>query len=153
MPCRERALPRFLDRESHVVKRAVSPVPRSRAWLPAPALAALAAALIALAVIAVLSYRALVARAEAASALDHTDEIQDHLHHFLSSVKDAETGQRGFLLTGTEHYLDPYQLALGDIATELATLRRLTSADPAQQRRLDVIAPLVDAKLAEARQT
>jgi CheY-like chemotaxis protein/CHASE3 domain sensor protein len=135
------------------VNRVVSPAPRSRAWLPAPALAALAAALVALVAIAVLSYRALVARSDAAHALDHTDEIQDHLHHFLSSLKDAETGQRGFLLTGVERYLDPYQLALGDIATELTTLRRLTLEDPAQQRRLDVIAPLVDAKLAETRQT
>jgi signal transduction histidine kinase/DNA-binding response OmpR family regulator/CHASE3 domain sensor protein len=154
MPCLARAHalePRPAKQEP--VNRVVSPAPRSRAWLPAPALAALAAALVALVAIAVLSYRALVARSEAAHALDHTDEIQDHLHHFLSSMKDAETGQRGFLLTGVERYLDPYQLALGDIATELTTLRRLTIDDPAQQRRLDVIAPLVDARLAEARQT
>jgi signal transduction histidine kinase/CheY-like chemotaxis protein/CHASE3 domain sensor protein len=139
--------------KANVVNRAASPTSRSRAWLPRPALAALAAALVAVAVIAALTYRALVARADAAAAVSHTGDVEDHLHRFLSGLKDAETGQRGFLLTGTEHYLDPYQMALGDIAVELTTLRRLTLDNPAQQRRLDVLAPLVDAKLAELRQT
>src|SRR5262249_48299616 len=94
------------------------PAPRSRAWLPAHAGAALSAAFVAVLVIALLSYRSVVARAEAASTVNHTNEVEDHLHRFLSHVKDAETGQRGFLLTGVENYLDPYQLALGEITAE-----------------------------------
>ncbi|HMG56607.1 MAG TPA: CHASE3 domain-containing protein, partial [Kofleriaceae bacterium] len=127
--------------------------PRSRAWLPAPALAALIASFVALVVIALLSYRSLAARTEAAEAVNHTNEVEDRLHRFLSAVKDAETGQRGFLLTGAESYLAPYQLALGDIAVELATLRRLTQDNPAEQQRLDALAPLLDAKLAELGRT
>ena len=135
------------------MNRTASPAPRSRAWLPAPALAALAAALVAVGVIGVLAYRSLAARADAADAVNHTNDVQDHLHRLLSDVKDAETGQRGFLLTGVEHYLDPYRLALGDLSAELVTLRRMTLDNPAQQRRLDVIGPLIDAKLAELDQT
>ncbi|HEX3759100.1 MAG TPA: response regulator, partial [Kofleriaceae bacterium] len=116
-------------------------------------LAALVAALIAVVVITALTYRALAERSDAASAVHHTNDVEDHLHRFLSGLKDAETGQRGFLLTGEDSYLEPYQLALGDITVELATLRRMTLDNSAQQRRLDMIEPLVDAKLAELRQT
>ena len=135
------------------MNRATPPAPRSRAWLPAPALAALAAAFVAVLVIAGLTYRALAARSDAASAVNHTNDVEDHLHRFLSGLKDAETGQRGFLLTGAERYLEPYQLALGDIAVELAALRRMTLDNPDQQRRLDMIGPLIDAKLDELRHT
>src|SRR5436305_1603961 len=51
------------------------------------------------------------------------DQVQD----FGSTLKDAETGQRGFLLTGDEGYLFPYQHALTDLGTELGALRRLVS--------------------------
>ncbi|HEX3757513.1 MAG TPA: CHASE3 domain-containing protein, partial [Kofleriaceae bacterium] len=121
--------------------------------MPAPALAALVAALIAVVVITALTYRALAERSDAASAVNHTNDVEDHLHRFLSGLKDAETGQRGFLLTGAERYLEPYQLAIGDITVELATLRRMTLDNVPQQRRLDMIAPLVDSKLAELQQT
>jgi signal transduction histidine kinase/CHASE3 domain sensor protein/DNA-binding NarL/FixJ family response regulator len=129
------------------------PEPRSRAWLPAPAFVALAAALVAVLVIAGLSYRSLAARAEAAEAVNHTNDVEDHLHRFLSAMKDAETGQRGYLLTGVEAYLDPYYIALGAQAAELATLRRMTSGDAVEQRRLDIIEPLVKAKLDELEHT
>jgi signal transduction histidine kinase/DNA-binding response OmpR family regulator len=127
--------------------------PRSRASLPPQALAALTAAFAALLVIAALSYRALAARAEAADAVNHTNDVEDQLHRFLSAVKDAETGQRGFLLTGFERYLEPYQVALGNIPVELATLRRITLDNPEQQRKIDVLGPLIDAKLAELTRT
>ena len=135
------------------VSRLVRPAPRSRAILPTTALVALSAALIAIVVIAVLCYRSLAARAEAAAAVSHTNDVQEHIHRFLSSVKDAETGQRGFLLTGAEHYLGPYQLALGAIPLELAELRRRITDAPMQLERLDVIEPLLSAKLAELADT
>jgi len=137
----------------NAVNRIDPPAPRSRALLPAPAFAALVAALVAVVVIGLLSYRSLAARSEAATAVNHTNDVEDHLHRFLSQVKDAETGQRGFLLTGAESYLDPYQVALGAIAAELATLRRLTADNPAEQRNLAILEPLVGSKLDELEQT
>src|SRR5262245_12468113 len=71
----------------------------------------------------------------------------------MSDLKDAETGQRGYLLTGGEHYLDPYHLALGGIATELGTLRQRLGGNPMQQRRIETIVPLVTSKLAEISET
>jgi signal transduction histidine kinase/CheY-like chemotaxis protein/CHASE3 domain sensor protein len=121
--------------------------------LPVPAFAALAAAFLAVFVIAALSYRSLAARADAANAVNHTNEVQDHLHLLLSKVKDAETGQRGFLLAGDEHYLEPYHLALGSLAVEEKTLRRLIADNATQQQQLDALEPLISAKLEELAHT
>jgi CHASE3 domain sensor protein len=131
----------------------VAPRPRSRAWLPLPAFIALIAAVLAVFVIAWLTYRALAARADAANAVNHTNAVQDHLHRFLSQVKDAETAQRGFLLTGVERYLEPYELAQASITTELQGLRQATADNPAQQQELGVVTTLVSLKLDELAQT
>jgi signal transduction histidine kinase/DNA-binding response OmpR family regulator len=135
------------------VNRSLTPEPRSRALLPAPAFAALTASLVAVLVIAALSYRSLDQRAEAANAVNHTNEVQDHLHQFLSHVKDAETGQRGFLLTGDEHYLEPYNLAVVGIPAQILAVRRLIADNPAQLGRLGQLEPLVAGKLGELDET
>jgi len=114
---------------------------------------AVVAATIAVLVIAALSYHALTARSLAAEAVAHTNETQDQLHRFLSALKDAETGQRGYLLTGVEAYLDPYRIAIGAIPAELATLRRLTADSALQRRRLEYLQPLIATKLDELSET
>src|SRR4051794_26529138 len=120
---------------------------RSRALLPLPAFAALVAAVVAVLVIAVLSYRSLAARAEAADAVNHTNEVQDHLHRFLSEIKDAETGQRGFLLTGSDAYLEPYEKARTMMPVELAGLQHLIADNAAQQAQLEQAKALMRDKL------
>jgi signal transduction histidine kinase/DNA-binding response OmpR family regulator/CHASE3 domain sensor protein len=75
------------------------------------------------------------------------------LEDVLSTVKDAETGQRGYLLTDKESYLAPYSAAAQEIGPRLDTLRRLTTDNPAQQDRLATLTQHTDAKLAELKQT
>jgi signal transduction histidine kinase/CheY-like chemotaxis protein/CHASE3 domain sensor protein len=111
------------------------------------------ATLLAVLVIAALVYRSFDASTDAANAVSHTDEVQDHLFLLLSAVKDAETGQRGFLLNGSERYLEPYHFALDSIAVEQGRLRQLTAGDAAQQRGLDLIASTISSLLAEIAQT
>jgi PAS domain S-box-containing protein len=67
---------------------------------------------------------------------------------FLSALKDAETGQRGYALTGDAAYLQPYLAVRDTLGDSLKALRQL-SALPQAQTNLDSIAPLLDAKLAE----
>jgi PAS domain S-box-containing protein len=83
----------------------------------------------------------------------HTREVIQQLSDLLSSLKGAETGQRGFIITGNPDYLEPYQASLAAIEIGLADLRRLTADDPGQQQRLDAITPLVAAKLADLKET
>ena len=68
-------------------------------------------------------------------------------------MKDAETGQRGYLLTDNEVYLGPYNAAVEQIGHRLDTLRRLTADNPTQQERLATVKQRTDAKLAELKQT
>src|SRR5579864_9220187 len=55
------------------------------------------------------------------------------LEDVLSTVKDAETGQRGYLLTNKDSYLDPYNTAILEIGPSLDALQRLTLDNPTQQ--------------------
>jgi signal transduction histidine kinase/DNA-binding response OmpR family regulator/CHASE3 domain sensor protein len=75
------------------------------------------------------------------------------LEDVLSTVKDAETGQRGYLLTDNESYLRPYTIAVEQIGRRLDGLRRLTTDNPTQQDRLGSVKQHTDAKLAELKQT
>jgi PAS domain S-box-containing protein len=82
-----------------------------------------------------------------------TDAVIDQFDALLSSLKDAETGQRGYIITGNPAYLEPYQASLGVFPHRLADLRRLTADNPAQQQRLDALMPLIAAKLANLKET
>ncbi|MET0792215.1 MAG: CHASE3 domain-containing protein [Polyangiaceae bacterium] len=83
----------------------------------------------------------------------HTHEVRTKLADLISSLKDAEAGQRGFVITGDDSFLDPYVHALPDIVRTVSELRSLTSDNDVQQRRLSALQPSVDAKLAELKRT
>ena len=73
------------------------------------------------------------------------------LEGFLSLMKDAETGQRGFLLTKQETFLEPYHSALASLDRKMTDLPSLLEDDPGQRARLEVLEPLVREKLAYLR--
>ncbi|MGB7974806.1 MAG: response regulator [Roseiarcus sp.] len=75
------------------------------------------------------------------------------LEDVLSTVKDAETGQRGYLLTNKDSYLDPYNTAILEIGPSLDALQRLTLDNPTQQDRLGSLRQHVGSKLAELKHT
>src|SRR6478735_3151041 len=85
--------------------------------------------------------------------VSHTHEVRTKLADLISYVKDAETGARGFVITGEEPFLEPYRTALPEIARLSTDLRSLTADNELQQRRLNTLAPLVDGKLAELKKT
>jgi CHASE3 domain sensor protein len=68
-------------------------------------------------------------------------------------LKDAETGQRGFLLTGEDRYLIPYRQALADVPVILDNLKRTTATRPDQAERAEKLRPLVKDKLDELKET
>ena len=83
----------------------------------------------------------------------HTHEVQEKLNAFLTSHLNAETRQRGYLITGEDRYLEPYDAALHDIQENLSALRSLTSDNVSQQQSLRKVRELSDAKLAELAET
>jgi PAS domain S-box-containing protein len=82
-----------------------------------------------------------------------TGQVLGELDGVLSAVTDAETGQRGFLMTGDERYLAPYLTAFDSAASHLRTLRDLTDGNARQRRHVDALEPLVKDKLGELRDT
>jgi PAS domain S-box-containing protein len=71
----------------------------------------------------------------------------------LSMLKDAETGQRGYLLTGDPSYLAPHAAATGVLDQHLDRLAVLTSAEPAQQARVARLRTAIEEKCGELDQT
>ncbi len=75
--------------------------------------------------------------------------IQGATEELLSTMRDAETGQRGYLLTGGEQYLEPYNSAAARVAVILSELRGAAAVQPDQAERERTIEPLVQAKMSE----
>lgn len=106
-----------------------------------------------LVVVAGASYSSTVKLTETAEWVKHTREVQGQLKDLLVSLQDAETGQRGYLITGEDRYLAPFRSALTRIDRIVPSLKELTADNIAQQRRLDAMAPLVSEKLDELKET
>lgn len=83
----------------------------------------------------------------------HSHEVIVGMNDLTSSMQDAETGQRGYLLTGNERYLAPYRAALSDIDARFATIATLTRDNPDQQARVAPLRARIDGKLAELKET
>ena len=72
-----------------------------------------------------------------AARVDHTREVIGEVESTFSTVKDAETAERGFLLTSEVAYLEPFKLAVGDLPRRIERLIALTADNEAQRARVD----------------
>jgi len=90
-------------------------------------------------------------------AVSHSSQVMQKLERVLSLMKDAETGQRGYLLTGRENYLQPYNGAYHEALDLTGELSTLTSDNPKQQanmtsirsilrQRMDILQKFIDKK-------
>jgi PAS domain S-box-containing protein len=81
--------------------------------------------------------------------VQHTFKVLLAIDQLGVALTEAETGQRGYLLTGDARYLEPYEAAVPRVAPAVAELRRLTADNPSAQQRVAQIEALVPTKLAE----
>jgi signal transduction histidine kinase len=112
-------------------------------------IAGVSTALVTMIFIGALTFRTIARSREDIGWVTHTHLVLEALDAVSANMTDAETGQRGFLLTGQEAYLEPYNDALNHVQESIRVLRALTSDNPAQQRNLDRLEPVVALKLAE----
>jgi methyl-accepting chemotaxis protein len=110
-------------------------------------------ALAALMVVGAVSFNSTAKLIDSAEWVRHTHEVINGLDEVVSAVKDAETGQRGYIITGEARYLEPYQGAREIVDQRLKHLRELTADNPIQQQRLTALEPLVNSKFAELQET
>src|SRR5450432_3600582 len=100
--------------------------------------------LLILIIISVASYSSIQNLLVGSQWVDHTDSVLIELEHTLSTLQDAETGQRGYLLTGDTSFLEPYSGAEEKALASAGLVRNMTMDNPLQQQNaselLNVIA-------------
>jgi methyl-accepting chemotaxis protein len=104
---------------------------------------------VAFAIVAITGLRTTQSLAANTELVTHTHEVREQLTRLLGALIDAETSERGFVITGADRFLEPYRAALASLDATFTGLRRLTADNPSQQRRLDELRPLLDQRRGE----
>jgi len=104
-------------------------------------------------VFALLAFRELQNFRNAIESVEHTYNVILETERYVSLLKDVETGQRGFLLTGKPSFLAPYEAALLEIPNAEKRLRALTANNSEQSIHLDRIFDLAAARTKESART
>ncbi|MGC4062824.1 MAG: response regulator [Aquabacterium sp.] len=126
---------------------------RATAFLPPRLLAGFIIAALAVTLTSFFSYRTSQVRSAAALQVSDTLTAIVRLQALPSTLKDAETSQRGFLLTGADTYLVPYNNARAELPAEIKGLRELMTNRARQLERLQLIEQLASEKMAELAET
>ena len=81
--------------------------------------------------------------------IDKEENTRAAINKLLQLMLDAETGQRGYLLTGDERYLEPYDAALAGVTANLDELQSLTSGNPSELAEVAEMSRSISRKIAE----
>jgi PAS domain S-box-containing protein len=114
--------------------------------------AGLAVAGLILLLVAGLSYRSARRFIEASQWVSHTHDVLAELEATASTVADAQTATRGYIITGQEVFLEPYRTAVPEVRVRLDRLKSLTSDNRDQQRRLAMLETAITEKLGSLQQ-
>ncbi len=100
-----------------------------------------------------IAYRNTSSLHHSAETIRDTHRVLLALTDLLSMLKDAESGQRGYVLTGSDRYLEPYRVAVGLIDNKLLELRQLTEDNPDHLRELPGLEAATKSKVLELEET
>jgi PAS domain S-box-containing protein len=114
---------------------------------------ALVAAVVVLVLSGILGWRAAQSSVAASQAIARNKDTLLSLDRTLSAVREAESGQRGYLLTGRDSYLQPYNGAVADLPSRLSQLRASVSSDAATARQVEQLQAAIAAKMEELART
>jgi signal transduction histidine kinase len=79
--------------------------------------------------------------------LAHSWQVVHQVERVLGSTVNAETGERGYLISGKDNYLEPYTAARQELPGELAHLQLLTADNPSQSERIRDLHATVDRRM------
>ncbi|WP_316819573.1 response regulator [Pedobacter gandavensis] len=99
------------------------------------------------------SYKSITSLINSAELVQHSNEVITGLEEIISTLKDAETGQRGYLLTGEEVFLDPYNGAKQRANALLQHIGLLTRDNVLQQRQVAKLDEIITGRLKVLEQT
>jgi len=123
------------------------PLERSRALLPTKALTAIISALVALGLITALTYRSLQHRADATNAVDQATATRNALNKLLLQLEQAQSGQRGYMMTGDSSYLEGPVVAEATVPMYIEKLRGMLARRPRELAQLEALVPLTMQRL------
>lgn len=86
---------------------------------------------------------------QALQQLAHSQATHSSVNRLLQDMLDAETGLRGYLLTGDERYLDPYKAGIATLQDDLEQLRSLVADTPEDRQHYEALARTITTKLSE----
>lgn len=86
---------------------------------------------------------------KAVGTMEQAQQTRSAITRLVRQVLDAETGQRGYLLTGDARYLEPYNASVGDITDNLNLLQQLFVSQPDLMGEFDTLSRHVSRKMAE----
>jgi PAS domain S-box-containing protein len=89
----------------------------------------------------------------ASTQVDQIRQLQQQTDNLLSSITDAETGERGYLLTGDRQYLAPYEKAVTALPGELSVLAATAAATHREVKQVGYIQSLIHDKMADLKRT
>lgn len=84
---------------------------------------------------------------EVRQEVDRSYETRSQIQGVFSLLQDAETGQRGYVITGDERFLEPYDRAMADLDRQMNGLEALFDAQPEQRADFDRLSALADRKI------
>jgi methyl-accepting chemotaxis protein len=94
------------------------------------------------------SYRSTSKLTDTVDWVNHSHEVMHNLDGLIQALTDAETGQRGYTITGNESYLDPYNSGVSRVGQYLTNVRNMTTDNPRQQELIDRLEPAAAQRLA-----
>jgi signal transduction histidine kinase len=78
--------------------------------------------------------------------VDHTNKVIIHLETMLSSIKDAETGSRGYIITKDENFLEPYRRSRVITDSLFQFIKKEVSTSQSEKARLETLDKMIDKK-------
>jgi len=149
----ETAQPNSPDQRFSDVRPSATPGGRWASSLPRKTLVGFIVALLTVVAVSVVSSHALQTRSAGVQKMSQSFERTRKVGELLSTLKDAETSQRGYILTGSERFLEPHTAALAALSRQSADFRRLIEDNPAELLQFDTVESRIADKLAELQET
>jgi len=112
-----------------------------------------AVSIVILLISSIASYFSIIKLLESEKWVSHTFQVIDRLDFIISRMKDAETGQRGYLLTDDKVFLEPYTGSQQEVTDTLEIVSALTSDNAVQQRNIPVLEKMIAQKYALIKKT
>jgi len=94
-----------------------------------------------------ISFTNMIRLQEDATRMSQTQAVLTKIEKIFDNLKDAQSGQRGYIITGTEDYLEPYDKGLAELSININDFRQLTFDNPEQQQQIIKLESMIKEEL------